>query len=113
MKLHIKLIGIAVLAAASLAGCASTKEAGQPLYVYVAENGIVTFRGETMHAKEVPANLIKAGARPETHIFIVAQGDIPRNHLNALVMSCGEAGLPNCTIRDRMTVSIVKGKAAQ
>lgn len=103
----------AALSAAILAGCASSWPDGKPLYVYVAENGIVTFRGETMHAKEVPACLVKAGARPETHIFIVAQGNIPRDHLNAIVMNCGEAGLPNCTIRDRMTISIVKGKTAQ
>lgn len=104
---------LALAAAAALAGCASRLPEGTPLYVYVAENGIVTFRGETMHVKELPDELKKAGARTDTHIFIIAQGAVPRNHLNEIVMNCGMAGLPNCTIRDRKRVVVEKGTMAE
>ena len=102
----------AIAAAALLAGCASKLPADKPLYVYVAENGIVTFHGENMPPKDLPDSLKKAGAITDTHIFIVAQGEVPRPFLNNIVQYCGMAGMPNCTIRDRKKVVVEKGTLA-
>lgn len=105
----VKKLFPAIAAAALLAGCASRLPADKPLYVYVAENGIVTFRGDNMRAKELPDRLKKAGAITDTHIFIVVQGEVPMPFLNEIVQYCGLAGLPNCTIRDRKKVVVEKG----
>ena len=99
--------------AGMLAGCASRIPAGSPAYVYVADNGVVTFRGETLRSREVPARLLKAGAKPSTHIYIVSQGDVPTGFLSEIATECGKAGLPNCTIRERMKISIEKASEAQ
>lgn len=95
-----------LLATALLMGCATTKiPKGRPAYVYVAENGIVSFRGDTFKAIELPERLIKAGATPETPINIIAQGEVPRAHLTELAMACGRVGLPNCIIREKLKIT--------
>lgn len=97
---------------ALLQGCASALPPDRPAYVYVAANGIVTFRGEKVKTAELPQRLIRAGAKPETHIMIVPQGEVPREHLSAIVHDFGESGLPNCTIRENRKISVLTGKEA-
>lgn len=101
----------AALLALLAAGCASRIPAGRPAYVYVADNAVVTFRGETLKAKELPERLKKAGATPQTQIFLIAQGDVPSAYLSELAMLCGRAGLPDCAIRERMKISVEKPSA--
>lgn len=91
-------------------GCATPLQKGSPAYVYVAQNGIVTFKGEAYRSSEIPEELIRAGATPSTHIFIIPQGDVPMAHMNTIVSNCGNAGLPNCTIRQNMKITITTGK---
>lgn len=105
-KPTILTMAMAVLLAA---GCASRLPADRPVYVYVAANGSVSFRGDTMKAGELPARLKDAGAVPSTHIILVAQGEVPVQHLQELVMDCGDAGLPNCTIRGSRRVTVETG----
>lgn len=97
-----------LLFSAFLVGCASTLPPGKPAYVYVAENGLVTFRGETLKAPELPEKLRRAGAKPTTHIMIIAQGDVPSAFLTQMAIDCGHAGFPSCTIREKMRISIEK-----
>lgn len=97
------------IAASLAAGCASRLPADQPVYVYVADNSVVTFRGEPLKAGDLPERLLKAGATPQTHIYIVAQGDVPSAFLTQLAVDCGRAGLPDCTIRERKRITIEKG----
>lgn len=112
MKRTIRAIAICIVAAALAAGCASTLPDGKPVYVYVASNGIVSFRGETMKSSELPERLLKAGAVPTTHIMLVAQGEVPSQHLKEMALDCGRAGLPNCTIREsrKITIETSNGK---
>lgn len=105
---------VAFVATIALVGCATTLPKGTPVYVYVAENGIITFRGETTTPTELPKDMISVGVRPETHIFIVGQGAVPMNHLRTIIKYCGEAGLPNCTIRlDQPKISVLSGPDAK
>lgn len=102
-------IAVAALAAVVLSsGCASTIPEGKPAYVYVAGNEMVTFKGDTFPAEELPKRLLKAGAVPNTRIFLIAQGDVPADYLTGLAMECGKVGLPKCTIRDRVRISVEK-----
>lgn len=104
----------AIIAAITLVGCVTTIPKGTPVYVYVAENGIITFRGEATTPTELPKQMISAGVRPDTHIFIVGQGEVPMNHLRTIVKYCGEAGLPGCTIRlDKPKISVISGPEAK
>lgn len=105
MKPTISMMAAAVLLAA---GCTSRLPGGKPVYVYVASNGTVSFRGDSMKAGELPANLKSAGAVPSTHIILVAQGEVPLQHLHELVQECGNAGLPNCTIRSSRKITVEK-----
>lgn len=109
-----KLFCLLAFALFALVGCVTTLPKGTPVYVYVAENGIVTFRGETTTPSELPNRMIAIGVRPDTHINIVGQGEVPMNHLRTIVKFCGEAGLPNCTIRlDKPKISILTGADAK
>lgn len=98
------------LATALLAGCVSQLPEGRPAYVYVADNGIVTFHGEKLKASELSERLKKAGAKPSTHIMLVAQGDVPNAFLSNLAVECSHAGLPNCTIKGKKEVVVLKGE---
>ncbi len=100
----------ALLAALLLAGCATTLPPGKSLRVYVAENGIITFRGDPVQLSELPDKLKRAGAVPETHIDIIAQGSVPRPHLDTIAQNCGLGGLPNCVIIEPRTFSVTTGK---
>lgn len=91
-------------------GCATRLEPGRPLYVYVAENGIVTLRGESLPSGDLPKRMLRMGATPQTRIQLVVQGDVPRSHLNSIVSSCGAAGLPNCSIKEPQRIYILKQK---
>lgn len=103
----------AIFLAALLAGCASKIPQGRPAYVYVAENGIITFRGDALKASELPERLIRAGATPDTPVIISAQGEVPRAYLTDLAMACGRAGIPNCTIREKLKITVQKSEGAK
>lgn len=104
-----RLVAAVILAVAAFAaGCATKIPDGKPAYVYVAENGTVSFKGDTFSAKELPERLLKAGAVPNTRIYLIVQGDVPRAHLDAMAMECGRVGLPKCTIRDKVRISVEK-----
>ena len=45
---------------------------------------------------------------PNTRIYLIVQGDVPRAHLDAMAMECGRVGLPKCTIRDKVRISVEK-----
>lgn len=102
-----------MLAALLAAGCASRIPPGQTAYVYVADNGVVTFRGEKLKASELPERLRKAGATPKTPILLVAQGDVPSAFLTQMAVACGNAGFPDCAIRERVKVTVEKGTIVQ
>lgn len=106
---RISLLSLAVLSL-FLAGCVSVIPEGKPAVVYVASNGMVTFQGTPIPAKDLPQHLIKAGAKPTTHIKLIVQGEVPDSHVNAIVMNCGKAGLPSVTIQESMRISVTKGK---
>lgn len=109
MKTHFQRIAAVALAAAALsAGCVTVIPEGKPAYVYVAGNGTVTFKGDTFASEELPERLLKAGAVPNTRIFLIAQGDVPSELLGEMAMACGRVGLPKCTIRDRVRISVEK-----
>ena len=102
-----------LVAAALLSGCVTQIQPNRPAYVYVAENGVVTFMGDQVKTADLPQRMIRAGAKPETHIMVVPQGNVPREHLSKIVMDCGEKGLPNCTIREPRKITVLTGKDAE
>ena len=96
----------AFLAAALLAGCATRMPPSRNAYVYIAENTALTFDGDTfLNVDELPRRLMKAGATPENTIVLIPQGDVPAVYLRRIVSICGQGGMPNVVIRERVAPS--------
>ncbi len=66
--------------------------------VYVAQNGIITFNGETLKSAELPNTLLDKGVTPKDRILLISQGDVPGMHIQYLATACAKVGLANCTI---------------
>ena len=93
-------------AAALLAGCTTRMPPSRNAYVYIAENTAITFDGDTfLDVEELPRRLVKAGATPENTIVLIPQGDVPAVYLRRIVSICGQGGMPNVVIRERVAPS--------
>lgn len=100
-------LGLFASACALLAcGCASRIGPNDTPRVYVAENNVVTYWGEsyTDH-DQIAKQLIRDGATPSTRIEIVPQGEVPDAYLSSIANALGRQGLPKVLIREKRHVS--------
>ena len=76
-------------------GCVSTTiEENNSAYVYIAENGTITYRGEIYSSPDdVIDELLSDGATPATLITLIPQGTIPAMHLQGISNDFGKKGL--------------------
>lgn len=106
------LLSVGILSASVAffsAGCVTTTiEDSDSAYVYVAENGTITYRGEIYSSpSEVIDELLSDGATPSTLITLVPQGAVPAPHLKGISNDFGKKGLSHVVIRKEKRVSAI------
>lgn len=88
-------------------GCVTTTiQDNDTAYVYVAENGTITYRGTLYSTPEdVADKLLSDGATPATLVTLITQGSIPTMHLMGISNDFGRKGLSHVVIREKKKVS--------
>ena len=90
-------------------GCVSTTiEENNSAYVYIAENGTITYRGEIYSSPDdVIDELLSDGATPATLITLIPQGTIPAMHLQGISNDFGKKRLSHVVNREQKKVSAI------
>jgi hypothetical protein len=88
------LAGLALVCAlAAAAGCLGPRlPAGQPAFVYIAANGVVSFAGEPILLADLPKRLRRAGADGQTSVQLIAQGAVSDRILKSIASSLSRDG---------------------
>jgi hypothetical protein len=106
-----RLAPLAIATALLASGCASRIGPNDTPRIYVAENNVVTYWGESYtDINQIGKQLIKDGATPSTRIEIVPQGEVPDAYLANIASALGRQGLPKVLIREKRHVSAVVQK---
>lgn len=108
----LRLLPIAVLALAL--GCMGPRiQPGQPAFVHVAPNGIVSFLGKPTTLHDLPVRLKKAGVKPDTVVKIVPEGDVSMLILKSIANGIGRHGMRRVVIvSDEKETSVMVGGRA-
>ncbi len=89
----LSVLPLLLVALMLLPACVSTGvRPGDNAYVYVAENGILTFHGEVVTPYDLPKELKRAGVTPQNPIRIVSQGEVPERMLMSIAGGLGRNG---------------------
>ncbi len=92
----VRVARIAVMLLLTLAagsGCMGPRiKPDETAYVYVAENGVITFLAQPVRLSELPEALKDAGATARTPIMIKAQGDVSERLRNSLASALRRQG---------------------
>lgn len=82
-----------LLACAMASGCRGPRiQPDAVAYVYVAENGMITFLAQPVRLSELPEALRDAGADERTPIMIKAQGDVSERLRNSIASALRRQG---------------------
>ncbi|MGI6099901.1 MAG: hypothetical protein GX174_07555 [Lentisphaerae bacterium] len=95
--------------------CRTTRLApNESAYVYVAANGVVTFKGHPVILNELPRVLKAAGATRTTPVKIIPQGEVSTRLLYGIAGIIGRQGLTRVAIMEpRKAVTIADGKTVE
>lgn len=108
------LLGALCIGLLSVSCLANRQSRNETAFVYVAGNGVITFKGRPVILNDLPQTLKKAGATRETPIKIVPQGAVSERVLRSIAGIVGRQGLRRVVIMEpRKAVTIVDGQTVE